>query len=147
MSAHDVVLQTQEEAALARVALAAGAAAQLVVDAARLVPLGAQNEQAARRPDLFGLGGGDLFMLLHPLGEQGARGEDVLVVGLGEAGGLGDDGVVKARLAQVGLGQVFRVAAQHDVRAAAGHVRGNRHGAELARLGDDLGLFFVVFGV
>ena len=50
--AHQVVGERQVEAALARVALAAGAAAQLVVDAARLVALGAEHVQAAdrRRP-------------------------------------------------------------------------------------------------
>ena len=36
----------------AGVALASGAAAKLVVDAARLVPLGAQDVQAAQRDDL-----------------------------------------------------------------------------------------------
>ena len=145
--AHDVVVEAEEEAALARVALAAGAAAQLVVDTSRLVPLGAQDEQAARGLDLFGLGGGDFFVLRHPLGKELARGENVLVIRLGIAGGLGNDGVVKAGLSQVGLGQVLRIAAEHDIRAAAGHVRRDRHGAKLARLGDDLGLFFVVLGV
>ena len=45
--AHEVVLGGEEEARLARVALAAGAAAQLVVDAARLVALGAEHVEAA----------------------------------------------------------------------------------------------------
>ena len=45
--AHELVLGREEEARLARVALAAGAAAQLVVDAARLVALGAEDVQAA----------------------------------------------------------------------------------------------------
>ena len=45
--AHEVVLGRQEEARLAGVALAAGAAAQLVVDAPRLVALGAADEQPA----------------------------------------------------------------------------------------------------
>ena len=44
---HQVVLQRQVEPRLARVALPAGAAAQLVVDAARLVPLGAEHVEAA----------------------------------------------------------------------------------------------------
>ena len=47
--AQQVVLQREEEARAAGVALAAGAAAQLVVDAARLVPLGADDVQAAQR--------------------------------------------------------------------------------------------------
>ena len=45
--AHQVVFQRQEELGAARIALAAGAAAQLVVDAAALVALGAEHEQAA----------------------------------------------------------------------------------------------------
>ena len=45
--AHQVVFERQVEAARARVALAAGAAAELVVDAARLVALGAEDVQAA----------------------------------------------------------------------------------------------------
>ena len=50
--AHEVVLGGEEEARLARVALAAGAAAELVVDAPRLVALGADDEQAAGLHDL-----------------------------------------------------------------------------------------------
>ena len=55
--AHQLVAQGQVEPRLARVALPAGAAAQLVVDAPRLVPLGAQHVQPARLADLLGLGG------------------------------------------------------------------------------------------
>ncbi len=46
--AHQVVFQRQEEPGGAGIALAARAAAQLVVDAARLVALGADHEQTAR---------------------------------------------------------------------------------------------------
>ena len=53
--AHELVLGGEVEAGLARVALAAGAAAQLVVDAARLVALGAEHVEAAE--------------LAHPLAE------------------------------------------------------------------------------
>ena len=45
--AHQIVLQRQEEFRAARIALAAGAAAQLIVDAAALVPLGADDVEAA----------------------------------------------------------------------------------------------------
>ena len=45
--AHQVVFERQEEARRAGIALAAGAAAQLVVDAPALVALGADHEQAA----------------------------------------------------------------------------------------------------
>ena len=44
---HQVVAEGEVEPGLARVALAAGAAAQLVVDAPRLVPLGAQDVEPA----------------------------------------------------------------------------------------------------
>ena len=53
--AHQIVLQREEEPAGAWVALTAGAAAQLVVDPAGLVALGAQDEQAASLADLLGL--------------------------------------------------------------------------------------------
>ena len=86
-------------------------------------------------------------MLRHALGKQSAGLEDLLVLGLGVAGGLGDDLLREARLAQVGLGQILRVATEHDIRAAAGHVRRDRDGAELTGLRDDLGLLLVVLGV
>ena len=50
---HQVVLEGQVEARRARVALAAGAAAELVVDAAGLVALGADDVQAAEGDDLL----------------------------------------------------------------------------------------------
>ena len=45
--AHQVVFERQEELGMAGIALAAGAAAQLVVDAPALVPLGAEHAKAA----------------------------------------------------------------------------------------------------
>ena len=51
--AHQVVFERQVEARGARVALAAGAAAQLVVDAARFVAFGADDVQAAGGLDRF----------------------------------------------------------------------------------------------
>ena len=53
---HQLVLERQVEPGLARVALAAGATAQLVVDAARLVALGAEDVEAADVADLVVLG-------------------------------------------------------------------------------------------
>ena len=49
--AHEVVLRREVEARLAGVALAARAAAQLVVDAARLVALGAEDVEPAELDD------------------------------------------------------------------------------------------------
>ena len=51
-NAQQVVLQGEVEARAAGVALAAGAPAELVVDAARLVALGAHDVQAAQRDHL-----------------------------------------------------------------------------------------------
>ena len=59
--AHQVVFERQVEARRARVALPAGAAAQLVVDAPRLVALGADDVQAAGVDDLVVLGVGLLL--------------------------------------------------------------------------------------
>ena len=145
--AHDVVLQGQVEAALARVALTAGTAAELVVNAAGLVALGAQDEQAARGPHLVGLRLDLVLVFGLRLGEHLPGVEDLLVVGVGVAGGLGDELVGEAGLAQLGLGQVLGVAAQHDIGAAAGHVGGHGDRAQLAGLGDDLGLLLVELGV
>ena len=51
--AHEIVLAGEVEARLAGVALAAGAAAELVVDPARLVPLGAEHVEAAELAHAF----------------------------------------------------------------------------------------------
>ena len=97
--AHQVVLQGEVEPGLAGVALAAGTAAQLVVDPAGLVALGADDEEAA--------GGADLLRLAprsppcawpSALGERLPGGQNLLVVGFGVAGGLGDDLIAVAGL-------------------------------------------------
>jgi hypothetical protein len=56
---HQIIFQRQVEAARARVALAAGAAAQLIVDAPRFMALGADDVQSA--------GGQHLLMPLAPI--------------------------------------------------------------------------------
>ena len=81
------------------------------------------------------------------LGEEGAGGEDLFVVRVRVAGGLVDDLLAEAGLPQVVLGQVLGVAAEHDVRAAAGHVGGDGDGPQLARLGHDLRFALVLLGV
>src|SRR6267142_2084812 len=63
--AQQVVLEREVEVRRAGVALAPGAAAQLVVDAARLVTLGADDVQAAQLHDLLVLGLGDPPRLGH----------------------------------------------------------------------------------
>ena len=79
--------------------------------------------------------------------EQLAGGQDLLVVGVGVAGGFVDDLVAVAGLAQFVLGKILGVAAQHDIGTAAGHVGGYGDGAELAGLGDDLRFLLMVLGV
>ena len=58
--AHQIVFQRQEEVRAAWIALPAGAAAQLVVDAPALVAFGADDEQAAGVLYLL-VSGGDLL--------------------------------------------------------------------------------------
>ena len=111
------------------------------------MPLGAEDVQSARGAHLFGLRARHGLVLGHLFAEERARFEDRFVLGLGVAGRLADRVLVVSGAAEIGLGQILRVAAEHDVRAAAGHVRGNRHGAELARLRDDLRFLLVVLGV
>src|SRR5438552_821254 len=92
-------------------AVATGAAAQLVVDAAGLVALGAEDVQAARRQHLrlfgvaLGLERGELFLEAH--------GVDL---GAGLAGRLRIDG---------GAGHELGVAAEDDVGPAAGPAGGD----------------------
>ena len=126
--AHQVVFERQEEARRAGVALAAAAAAQLVVDAPRLVALGADDVEAA--------GGEDLLLVLRRLRAVSSARQLLRTACLAL-------GISLRAAARRGLG----IAAEHDVGAAAGHVGRDRDGARRARLGDDLGLALVELGV
>src|SRR6266581_201608 len=129
--AHQVVLEGHVETGRARVALAPGAAAQLVVDAPRLVPLGAQDVQPPDRHDLVVLGDAARLVALHPLlpllGRHGRR--------------------VDPLLPDLPARQELGVAPEQDVGAAPGHVGGDGHRLEPPGLRDDLGLLLVVLGV
>ena len=146
----EVVFEGDEEHGNAGVSLAAAAAAQLVVDTARFVPLGAEDAKAARLDDLFLLfirfrlifvvqrvvhGAVLLALLLLFALQFGVRGSEL------------DHVVLHALFAHALFGQVFGVAAQKDVGAAARHVGGDGHRPQPARLGNDLRLALVVFGV
>ena len=103
------------------IALPAGAAAQLVVDAPALVAFRADHEQPAR--------------LLHLLMRRGD-----LLADLRLARG------VQSRIVdpvQFLLQPHLEVAAEFDVGAAAGHVGGDGHRARRAGLRHDLGLLLV----
>ena len=122
--AHQVVFERQVEARGARVALAAGAAAQLVVDAAALVALGADDVQAA--------GGLDRLVALQPLGLQARLGDFV------------DFGaVLRFQCGELGLERT----AEHDVGTATGHVGGDGDRARATGLGDDVRFALVLLGV
>ena len=162
--AHQVIFQAQVEAGCAGVALTAGTAAQLVVDAAALVALGADDEQTARLAHLvrFGFDGG--LVLGVQLLEPPAGREDVLIGGVAVAVGLGqqqfhgvrvgifglfgvEQVLAKVLFAHLGLGHELCVAAQHDIGAAACHVGGDGDGTLLTGLRHDLGLALVVLRV
>ena len=66
--AHEVVLEREVELRHARVALTTGTATKLVVDAARLVALGADDRETARLDDLHVLVGADALGLGERLG-------------------------------------------------------------------------------
>ncbi len=128
---HERVLEGQVEARRPRVALAAGTTAELVVDAARVVTLGADDVQAARRDHLLVLGRG----LRLGLGQR--RGIDVRL----------DLGGVETLLVERRGRQALGVAAELDVRAAAGHVGGDGHGTQATGLGHDGRFLLVELGV
>ncbi len=133
--AHQVVLQREVEARAAGVALAAGASAKLVIDAAGIVALGAQNVQPAQRHHfvvlLVGLlleAGVELVPLIaaHPIELVVMR--EVVEVLVGDVLFLILRQTLGHLLLQAGvLGHELGVAAEQNVGAAAGHVGGNRH--------------------
>src|SRR4051794_2495138 len=130
--AHEVVLGAEEEAGLAGIALTAGAAAQLVVDPARLVALGAADEEAAGLEHAVTV---FVHLALERREDVGEALVEVRIAGL------------EAQLAQLDLGQVLGIAAELDVDAAARHVRRDRHRAGPARLGHDVRLAGGVLGL
>ncbi len=129
--AQQVVLAGQEELGHAGVALTAGAAAQLVVDAAAFVAFGAQHIEAAG-------GQGGLFL-------AGDLGFDL---GLFLQGRLGGDLDAQAALfVAPAVDTHVHIAAQLDVGAAAGHVGGDGDRARYAGVGHDGGFLLMIAGV
>ena len=124
--AHQIVLQRQEEFGGAGIALAAGAAAQLVVDAAAFMALGADHIEAA--------GGQRLLLVGGDFGADARR----------SRGWRSASSVMPA---SSWLDAHVDIAAQLDVGAAAGHVGGDGDRARHAGLGDDEGFLLVIAGV
>src|SRR5262245_11282454 len=153
--AHQVVFEREIEARRARIALAAGASAQLIVDPPRLVALGRDDVEAALVDNVLVLRIAERLevredprvgVLRHAVERVEVKEVDELLV-LDEAllplrQPLGDF-LRQALLARHELG----VAAEQDVRAAAGHVGRDRHRALAARLRDELRLLRVILGV
>src|SRR5690606_22633483 len=106
----------QVEARFARVALPASPTAQLIVDPARLMPLGAQHVEPAERRDLLGLRRADLL----PAREDFLHRLLVFVRLLHR---------VEATLAELLSGEELGVPAEQDVGTTAGHVRRDGHRA------------------
>src|SRR5262252_9071947 len=100
-NAHEVVFQREEELGMPGIALAAGTAAQLVVDAPALVALGAEHEEPAS--------GECRFLEPRDLGADLLRPPRVLAVLMAD---------ILEFLADAHIG----IAAKLDVGAAAGHV-------------------------
>src|ERR1019366_10825305 len=128
--ADQIILGREEEAALARVALASGAPAQLIVDAPRLMALGADDVQPAGFDHA-------LAILLEPRLEGGQQLDELLV----EAGGAG----AQAEFCQFEAYLMLGVPAQLDVDTAAGHVRRDRDRAHATCFGDRRALTLGVF--
>ena len=143
--AHKVVFERQVELRGARVALTAGTAAQLVVDASAFVALGADDAQAAGLQDA----------LLLRLARCARDVERLLALALRRRrqaaflGGLhaGLEIGVEAALEQHIVGKHIGIAAEQDVGAAARHVRGDGDGADASGLRDDMSLALMVFRV
>ena len=145
--AHQVVLQRNKELGGAGVALTARTAAQLIINAAALVALGADDMQTARLQHTLVLRVGLLLELAVQRLIGRTRVQNLLRHVLIMARGGLDDLLVKALLTHRAAGEEIRVAAQQNIRAASGHIGGDGHGSEMTGLRHDLGFLGVVLGV
>jgi len=151
-AAHQLILERDVETAGARVTLASGAPAQLVVDAPRLVPLGPDDVEPALLPDPVAVLAALDDHLLQDLGPALGVDSGRILAGARQLQRVfpvvrPDHREVDALPAQLVAGHTLGVSPQQDVDTAPGHIRRNRHRARLTRLGDDQGLALVVLGV
>ncbi len=128
---HEIVFQREVELREPRIALATGPTAQLVVDAPRVVPLGADDSQTAGGDDLL------VFLSTDPF-RVGERLRSLLLSRFFRL----DTAVAKDL-----VDEKLRVATEDDIRAAACHVGGDGDGALASGLGDDVRLHLVELGV
>ena len=163
--AHEVVLEREIELGLARIALTAGAASELVVDTTGLVALGADHAQAAGLLDALLLGGArragalkglnvGLLDLVDLRGVELAaqKPREALGGNLGRIVGkkhlldcLGVE--LEAEPAHFFASKLLGVAAKQDIGTTASHVRRDGNSALATRLGNDLRLTLVELGV
>src|SRR5437879_7930826 len=123
---HQVVLEREEEHALPGVALAARPAAQLAVDAARFVPLGADDHEAA-----------GWVLVAAQLVDLGLR-------EIGPFDLLPERRLLRRDAAHLTL---LHAGAELDVGAAAGHAGRDGYGSRRTRSRHDLRFALVLLGV
>ena len=128
--AHEIVFERQVEPALAGIALPAGAATELVVDAPALVALGAEHVEAAELTHLLAVVARTPPRTSRPAPRSVPATPRRWCRSPAALGG-----------------RALRVAAEQDVDAAAGHVGGDGDAAEAAGLGDDVRLPLVLLRV
>ena len=125
---HEVVLHRNEELGRPGITLPPGTAPKLTVDPSGLVPLGPEDLKPTHLNDEVVRFALELDLLRRIHGDQ-----------LRE---------IQAALLRPPHRPAFNdTLTQLDVGSAAGHVRGDRHGAGLARLRHDLGFLLVLLGV
>ena len=109
--------------------------------------LGADDEQSSGGANLLRLLRDGGLVLFQQLLVGMAYLQDFRVVGFGVGVGLLQKRLREIHPGKLRLCQEIGVAAQHDVGTAACHIGGDGHGAQLARLGYDLGFLLMVLGV
>ena len=111
------------------------------------MPLRADDEEAASLAHLFRFLGNLLLIFLVKLSKSAACIQNLLIVCLRETSRLADEFLTNLHAAHLRFSQVFGVTAKHDIRAAARHIRGDRHRAELTGLGNDLRFLLMIFRI
>src|SRR5277367_3469074 len=163
--AHKVVFKGKKKSRGARVALASGTAAELIIDTARFVALRAENVQTAQRDNFVMLGfalPGEIFIDGLPLVGRDLKDLSFVLEEHHLHGGLRSFccSTINANhrgRSRIGHGQfIFQaivaghllgIAAEENVRAAAGHVGGHGDGAFASSLRDDTRFALVLLGV
>ena len=108
------------------------------------MPFGTENKESSNLANLLRFGIGHFLVCGKLLCKKGPRLGDGFILCFGITGSFGNHSIVITSLLQVVFGKVLGIAAQHDIGAAACHVRSNRDSAEFARLRNDLRFLLVI---